>query len=271
MVILAAVSDLHTNSTIALCPNKVNLDDGGTYTPSKLQKWINGLWADYWQLVDRLKSEHHAEVVTIINGELADNNKHGTTQLISRNPADQVKAALAVLEPVRAVSDQVIVTRGTAAHVGSSSNMDEGLAQSIATIRNKSEGTASWWKWYGVLGGVRVDAAHHPGTGSGRPWTTGGAAIRVANMVASEYVRRDMKPPDLVLRGHNHRPEDSFRNVKPTRAVITPSWQGPTDFGHRLGGALLPIGANIFGLHKGRIVLDLDFHHDIPLERWRKT
>lgn len=269
MVILAVVSDLHVNSTVALSPAKLELDDGGTYSPSKLQRWINGLWADYWQRVDELKAQHSADVVTILNGELADNNRHATTQLISRNPADQVNAALMVLEPVKAVSDEIIVTRGTAAHVGPSSSMDEDLAKSIATVRNAENGTASWWTWHGTIEGVRVDAAHHPGTGSARPWTAGGAAIRLAHMVAERYIRRGMLPPHLVLRGHNHRPEDSGRNVRHTRAIINPAWQGPTDFGSRLGGELLPVGGHIFGLHDGRIVLDEAVHHEIPLKGWK--
>jgi hypothetical protein len=48
-VILAVVSDLHLNSTVALCPPEgVTLDDGGTSEPSRLQRWLWDCWEDDW-------------------------------------------------------------------------------------------------------------------------------------------------------------------------------------------------------------------------------
>jgi len=106
------------------------------------------------------------------------------------------------------------------------------------------DGRSSWWGFRGVIGGVRIDAAHHPGHGHGRPWTRGADAGRLAAQIIDRYVNRaqPLQPPQLVLRGHNHKPVDSYDNHPATRAIITPSWQLSTSFGHRLGGDWLPIG-----------------------------
>lgn len=271
MIILAHVSDLHVNSTVALSPNKLVLDDGHEFRPSKLQRWINGKWADYWQRVDELKAQHQAEVVTIINGEVADNNYHATTQLITKHTGDQISAALMVLEPLRAVSDRIIVTRGTEAHVGPNATLDEAVAGIIGAVPNPDTGTDSWWRWHGVLEGVRIDATHHPISGGTRGWTMGGGAVRTAMQVAHEYHIREMLPPHLILRGHRHRPEDSGTNVPFSRCVINPAWQAGTSFGSKLGGDYLPIGGRIFGLSKGRIVLDEAHHHYPRIKPWRET
>ena len=51
--VLAVVSDLHCGSTLGLCgPEPVELDDGGLYTPSAIQRWLWERWADYWRRVE---------------------------------------------------------------------------------------------------------------------------------------------------------------------------------------------------------------------------
>jgi len=271
VIILAHVSDLHVGSTVALSPAKLTLDDGHEFRPSKLQRWINARWADYWERVDNLKTQHQAEVVTIINGEAADNNRHPTTQLITRHEGDLIRAALKALEPARAVTDRFIVTRGTEAHVGANASLDEQVAEALGAVRNQETSTSSWWKWHGMLEGVRIDAAHHPVSGSSKANTQGAGAIRTAVEVGKDYVKRGMPVPHLILRGHRHIPEDSYYNSVFGRCIINPAWQASTSFGHRLGGNLLPVGGHILGLSKGEIVLDYRMHYDIPLKPWRET
>jgi hypothetical protein len=269
VVILAVVSDLHVNSTVALSPDKFDLDDGGTYHPSSTQRWINERWAEYWQAVSDLKDEHKSEVVVLINGELADDNYHSSTQLTTKHKGDQAKAALKVLELPQLVADRIIVTRGSEAHVGLNASFDESLAKAIGAVPDAS-GRYARWEFIGQIAGVRIDAAHHPGTGSARPWTRGAAANRLAQMVIDRYVRRDMLPPHLVLRGHNHNPEDSYDN-HPARAIITPAWQLNTSFGYRIGGGLLPIGGLHLLLEDGRVVGERKHYHNWPLVEWSES
>ena len=42
-------------------------------------------------------------LVIVLNGELADNNYHPTSQLVSRNPADMLKLSAEALAPALAL------------------------------------------------------------------------------------------------------------------------------------------------------------------------
>ena len=56
-----------------------------------------------------------------------------------------------------------------------------------------------------------------------------------------EAAERGERPPHLLIRGHVHRPGDSY-DAYPVRALILPSWQLSTSYGYRIGGGTLPIG-----------------------------
>lgn len=271
--LIAFVSDLHVGSSVALAPNRVRLDDGGDYVASKPQRWIYDRWVEYWGEVSRLKDELSCEVVTVICGELADDNYHPTTQRISENKGDIIGASLAVLKPLRAVSDRIYATRGSSAHVGPSGGLDEAIAEEIGAIPDDAKHYARWI-FRGVIDGVRVDAGHHPGTGTGRRHLQGNAANRLAVETQMGYLDMGLPFPHLVVRGHNHRPEDSGQNHK-VRAVILPSWQLYTDFGYRItsGSNPLPIGGHLALADSGRVVWERQLHWQWPLmsKGWRKA
>lgn len=268
MKLLVLTGDLHTNSTVALCPPVVELDDGGRYHASPMQKWLWARWNEYWDAVEGLRDAHDCEVVTVLNGELADDNYHSTTQLISDHKGDQAGAALAVLERARKISDRILVTRGSEAHSGLNSSMDEALARSLGAEEDEN-GQQARWQLRTVVEGVRMDVAHHPGTGHARPWTRGADANRLAQMIMARYVERDMPVPHLVVRGHNHKPSDSYDN-HPSRAIILPSWQLSTSFGHRLGGDWLPVGGMLALVDEGRIVMERKMFWRWPIRAWEE-
>lgn len=268
--LLCVAGDLHVNSTVSLGPpGPYQLDDGGTYRPSKVQRWINERWAAFWKHAEAVKASEGVEVVTILTGELADINKHPSAQYVSVNSADVVGMALEVLQPVRAVSDRIYVTRGTEAHTGLSGSLDEGIARAIGAEPDR-DGRYSRWIFRGEIAGLRVDAAHHPGTSYMRPWTRGADANRLAAMIQDVYVRGGQPVPHLVVRGHTHRPSDSYDN-HPTRAVTLPSWKLTDAYGHRLGGTPLPVGGMQVLIADGVIEREWKFFHDWPLEAWRKA
>src|SRR5690606_2924998 len=181
--LLVAAGDLHVNGTVSLGPpGRFQLDDGGTYYPSKVQRWINAKWADFWTHAAQVKSAEGVEVVTILTGELADINKHASSQYVSINSADVVGMALEVLQPVRAVSDRIYVGRRSEAYGGLYSRLEEGVARGINADPD-SEGKYSRWRFRGSVAGLDVDAAHHAGTSCMRPWTRGADANRLAAMI----------------------------------------------------------------------------------------
>ena len=271
-VLLAAVGDLHIGSTVGLCPRRVELDDGGTYEPSKSQRWLLECWQDYWQQVAARKRKK-TRVVVLLNGDLADRNRHSKYQLVTINRAVIQRMMLDILEPVLEIADAIIVVRGTEAHVGGSSEMEEWLAADIDAIRDEHYGTASWWCWEAALEGVNVVAAHHPGTNSGRPWTRGGGANRAAAIVMDNYYGETWQP-DLAIFNHVHHNEDSYDN-HPVRAIFNRSFSLRTAYDHRSGRSLQAsvIGGLIAELKDGEIVGEIEKpHYKLPRRApWKLT
>lgn len=250
--IIAIAGDLHVNSTVALCPPLFTLDDGGTYKASREQRWIWRQWTDYWQQVKARRAGRR--LVIMLNGELADNNYHPTTQLITRNPADMLRLSAEALRPALSLlmdNDAVYVMRGTEAHSGMSSHLDEEVAQDIGATGPGGD-IASHWRLRATVDGVRFDVAHHPPGGGGRlPWTRGNFANRLAAMTIFDCAERGTRAPHLLIRGHVHRPDDSYDRYA-TRALVLPAWQLQTSYGHRIGGDPLPIGGLIVTADNGR-------------------
>ena len=136
--LLVVAGDLHINSTVALSPDKFTLDDGHVFTPSKPQRWINQKWKAFWEAAETRKDEHDAEVVTILNGELADVNKHPTTQQVTEHAGDATGMAVKALEAAQRISDRIYVTRGSEAHVGLSGGLDEAVARAIGAMPDEN-------------------------------------------------------------------------------------------------------------------------------------
>ena len=81
---LIAVSDLHINSSVAICPPRVQLDDGGTYHPSPGQRWLNECFADFQARVNELKGVK----VLMLCGDMGELDvKRRSNQLITTNKA----------------------------------------------------------------------------------------------------------------------------------------------------------------------------------------
>lgn len=269
---LAIVSDIHANSTVAVCPASVNLDDGGTYRPSKAQRWIRRQWLSYWQEVAEERERAGGRLVVVLNGELADNNYHPTTQLVSRNPSDLIRLAIDTLQPMLDLNpDAIYVTRGTEAHSGQSSHLDEEIANDISAVPADEDGEIySHWHLKLQVERVRFDIAHHPPGGGGRvPWTRQGFADKLAAVTMFEYAERHEFHPHLLIRGHVHRPSDSYDKY-PVRALVLPSWQLTTAYGHRIGGDPLPIGGVIVSVDGDRATVAKHYRH-WPTEGYRRA
>lgn len=268
------ISDTHINSTVALSKPYVPLDRGGKHTATPIQRWI---YRQYIEFIERgydYKKALKWPFFVIHHGETADNLTHPTTELISKNPFDLLQHGIDLLEPLAELADFLFVCRGTEAHVGPASWYDEQIAHDLHAIE-APDGRAAWYKLRLVIGGVPVEAGHHPGTSSRREHTRGGDANRLAADVVAEYLRTNIglgnqgdspvKIPALVTRGHNHFPADSGPINQPARAIILPSWQLTTSFGHRLGGKIAPIGGAFAFFEKGQITRIEHFHRYFPM------
>lgn len=235
-VVLAVTSDQHTNSTLGLCPDEgVRLDDGGTYKPSKPQRWTWQGWTSYWKEVDRIRRDLKADLYCIFNGDLHEGQHHRNTQVISQNPETQAYVSERVFGIPKALHPKrVFVVRGTEAHAGPGGSSDEATARWLKAERDEVSQTWSHWHLRLEVNGVLIDCQHHPGTHGKLPWTQPQAMQRLAFLIWAEHMQRGLRAPDLAIRSHRHQYGDSYKIQRRTRAVITPAWQLKTSFAHKV-------------------------------------
>ena len=119
--IIAHVGDLHVNSSVGLMAHSVTKDDGQIVRQSPIQEWLWANWLDYWEKTAAHKQDLDATVLGIINGDWGDINTHSGFQLVEPYNYDTILEMMAAaVVPMLAACDQVIVVRGTEAHVGGS-------------------------------------------------------------------------------------------------------------------------------------------------------
>ena len=253
--LVIACGDLHSNSTVGLCPPRINLDDGGTYGASRVQRWLWSCWLDQ---VERVKAIEARRKVLIINGDIGElDTKRRSTQLISSNKAVIQAIVTDTIAPLVDVVTDVVIIRGTMAHTGKGGWLEESIAQDLdhAIRPGKAKSPASWYHMRGVFAGVRFDIAHHVSMGSA-PMYEKNAANRASAIALWRYmVDMQQDPPNVLLRSHNHRYADSGGNYK-TFAVLLPAWTVKTEFAYRIGAenTIADIGSSLFYCSGGKYV-----------------
>lgn len=255
-VVVAAVSDLHCGSTVGLCPDAVRLDDGQSYGASDAQRWLWGLWEDYWRRVAERRKRERAGLYVVLNGDLVDGDHHGTTQILSGHPLAQLRALEEALSvPLALKPDRIFVVRGTEAHVGKSGASEEGIAERLGAVPDPTAGNRSWWHLRMEAAGVRLDVTHH-GRTAYRPWTYANAANLLAAQIFYEHASTGEPHPHLAIRSHFHRWNDSH-DAHPTRVVQLGAWQLQTAYVHKVAPkTLADIGGAIITCRDGSYTLD---------------
>lgn len=258
-VVLAIVSDLHCGSTVALCPPKIQLDDGGKYHASKAQLWLWECWKDFWRQVEQTRRRLDAHCIHAYNGDVTEGDHHKTTQILSGNPTAQaavVNEALRV--PLADKPDGLVFVRGTEAHVGPSAAFEERIAVGLRkdgwpVIREEDTGNASHWHWRFRHDGQLVDLAHHGKFGS-RPSTKMNTVLALAFDIFTQAHLDGEAHPTLAVRSHMHQHADTH-DAYPTRLVQMPAWQLKTAYIHRINttGKLSDIGGLIVTIADGEL------------------
>ena len=260
-VVLAITSDIHAGSTVALCPPKVTLDDGGEYHASKAQLWLWERWQAFWQRAEQKRRQLDASLVQVFNGDLTEGDHHRTTQILSGNPTAQAAVVNAAMKvPLALKPDAIVGIRGTEAHVGPSAAFEEriflGLKKDGWPVRvDEASGNASHWHWTFEHQGVRLDIAHHGKFGS-RPSTKMNTVIALAFDIFTRAAIDGRPHPHLAVRSHMHQFGDTG-SAYPTRLIQMPAWQLATAFIHRLNpGAISDVGGILVTIADGTLEVE---------------
>ena len=249
---LIFIGDTHINSTVALCPSGVALDDGGTYRPSNAQRWLWRNWVDFWSKA----GEQPGRKIVVFNGDMAElDTKRRSVQLITANKATIIKMVLLAIEPALAIAESVLVIRGTPAHTGKGAWIEEAIAADLDhAIPN--EVSASHYHARLTIDGVRLDIAHHAPM-SGVPWSKNTGANTLAMRLLWYYrVSMHKAPPHLAIRAHNHRAAVGFASEGGDNIEVRylPAWSLATEYTYRAGyeNALADIGGLFVRINDGR-------------------
>ena len=264
---LVVVSDLHSGCRVALChPDGADLDDGGTYMPSKVQLKLWAYWRQFWDEFVPLVTKGEPWDM-LVNGDAIDGVHHNSTTQISNNLEDQGDLAHKILKPeverCKAGGGAYYHVRGTEAHVGKSGVEEERLAKRLGAKPN-AEGQHARYDLWKTVGPKLCHFLHHVGT-------TGSAAYEATAVHKEltesfvEAARWGERPPDLIGRAHRHRcieiqiptgKAGRFGEVSHAIAVVTPAWQGKTPFAWKIPGARLStpqFGGIVVRYHEGEL------------------
>lgn len=250
--IIPCIADTHIGSTLGLLhPDGAILDDGETRHPNQIQLWLHERYASF--LADVRSIRRPADkVIGLLNGDAVDLIQQ-SSQLISTNPVDILKAAVKVLTPYRELCrDGLFVLRGTEAHTGKSGALEEALARELdATKWPATSGNSSAFWLEAEIGGVRLDVTHHGRSGM-LSWTKGNAAGSTAIELVLQYAQRGKAAPHIAIRAHRHVYYDSG-DTYPVRIIGLPCWQMQNAYGHKVAPGKLPdIGGAIITIDDGR-------------------
>ena len=231
------ISDLHAGCQFGLCPPKVNLDGGGSYTQSALQAKIWLWWLDFRKVWVPTVTKGEPYIL-VVNGDTTDGRHHGAVTLVSNNLADQQNIAYEILAPWRddPMLKELILIRGTECHVGPAAENEERLAQRLGAMQDDLGRSSRFEAWLD-LDGCLVQVLHHIGaTGSMSYETT--ALMKEYAEVCSEAARWNRKSPDVVVRSHRHRKAEIRVPIENGDGICftTPGWQLKTPYVFRIPG-----------------------------------
>jgi hypothetical protein len=197
-----------------------------------------------------------------------EGDHHNTSQIISRNPKTMQRVAVDVLEPVCRWADRRFFIRGTAAHTGGAGVFEEWLADDLGGERDTDRDTASWWSLLLDVQGYQIDAAHHPPSNTSLKWARHNPAARLATGVWWEYCESGDAPPQIAVRGHQHRWSDCEEYG--TRGLIVAGWKLADEYVNKLSPGSLPhIGGVIGSIEHGAATWRKIKYHLPRGEAWK--
>lgn len=246
-VIFACIADLHSGGSTALFPPDIRFFKHGNHTPFTIQKEM----FDHWiECAKALRVARRGKKLIIVHdGDAVDGNHHGTPQLVTVLPEEQIKLHIELMQAFMAecaykAGDDLYYVTGTETHVDDTEDEigrclqanPNGAVHAFDELRIEVNGRQIWF-------------AHH-GPSTGRGANQGNSLRNWLRDIFVECMQENLTPPDFVVFGHNHKPyytPYSGRidgNYHIVHGMITPSWQSKTRYAYRVA----PLQKNKIGM-----------------------
>lgn len=247
--VIAISADKHSGSSLGLMmPKTFPLHDGGSYTPSPLQKQI---WQQYDECLDFIKEQRKkSRLIWIENGDPCEGIHHCTTQIISGRVDEHEEIANDILDYTfqkvgMGKGDIAYMMAGTEEHGGSGSQSENRIAENfdyfVPQFSEESDkpNRCTWDRLLLKVNGVLLDVAHHGGVVGRRAWTTENG---MRNLIKSFYLQSledCTELPRYWVRSHKH--EYVYSGIYTGKhgsieGFVTPSFQFKTGFAYKIAG-----------------------------------
>lgn len=229
------MSDTHVGDRLGLYPGDGFVIDGGSrVAPNQIQRAIRSFFDE---AVSRCMDEIGGkDFVFLHKGDVVEGSHHRSKSALSANHHDQVNNSIALFKPISEKAARTYFVRGTPAHVGEDSEIEELVAAQCSAEPSPMGHRCHpllVFKWNGLV----VHAAHHIAA-------TSVAASRATALMAelAELQRTAgaemLEAPDIITRGHRH--VGTFvgdcNHKGMAWSVTTPGWQGKTGYSTKVKG-----------------------------------
>lgn len=231
---LVVVSDLHVGSTVGLLYPGFITAEGNKVEQNKIQKWLWAAWKDLWEdwLPARIGKSKFA---VVINGDLVEGLHHHTTQVISPDFGDHIRAAQQCLVPISKLKPaSIFVTEGTESHTR---NSETTLGEIIGAEKDPNTERYAFPRLDLEICGTRCCFFHHTAT-TKRAYLESGDFSRTLGNERIESARAGLPIPKVVGMAHRHR--HGFFSDGDGIAFTTGAFQALTRFGNKVVPSAVP-------------------------------
>ena len=249
--VVAVISDMQVGSSVALCPPKWDLLDGGTYRASPSQKLLHRQWIDSAKQLNDLLTEGRGRkrLVVVLNGEPIDNHHHDTPQVITKRATEQIDMAISLLDEWLGIVDYapkrgdcMYLVSGTSAHergehierIGRDIDGVVPLRKDTSPITK--DGRYHFQKLRKTINGVYFKIQHHGFGRGGRVWTRENSIGYSLKSMYFECLDNKKPIPDISIASHFHQFVEAFYygKQKTMYGCTTPCWQLKTNYGNQV-------------------------------------
>lgn len=207
------IYDTHIGGFTALAPAEFKTESGQVVKFHWTQEWLYDCFcADIAQIKKRLRGRR---LIVVHGGDVIDGRHHENIDALP-DLKDQEDMAVQILTPLRNMADKFFICKGTEAHSGPLSQSERRIAKELAAKIG--------YRFALDIGCGLLDVAHHPN----------GNLVKIKNDVLEDCARDGTPVPRWIIRGHNHKVQDSGETWPKIRVVIAPAWQFKTAHGWKV-------------------------------------
>ena len=261
--VIVPLSDMHSGSTTALCPNRFMQFKHTNHTPLSAQVRMYEHFEKCAGVVREARKGKDLVVVCV--GDAIDGVHHDTLQIFTRLVNEQMDVHEELMTCFKKAvgfkaTDRLYYVTGTEVHVEDTEDL---LAHRLGAVPNGP--VSAFDELYLDVNSRRLWFSHH-GRSPGKGANKGNTLRNWLKDVYHEAMQEGIAPPDFVITGHTHNPY--YENYVARRdghyhiihGLICPSWQQKTRYAYKVA----PLVKNKIGMQ--HFTVTKDGHITDPVE-----